>query len=82
MADFEHLSVEKESPVGEFVDFDDIENEFVRNDTQILNLEDGPEAMSVLPDSVPDGEAAYPNFDENLGEDEKEVIILLDCHFI
>ena len=61
---------EKFSPnPAELVDLDD--EEFIRHDTQILNLEDGPEALSIMP-STQGGEGIYLTPDSGDAEEEEE----------
>ena len=59
------------SPNGELIaDIDD--DEFVRNDTQVLNLEDGPQALSEVRGSTAEMEEVYQAFDGASPADQEE----------
>ena len=65
------FNVQDFSPNGELIDIDD-EDGFVRNDTQVLNLEDDQHAMSEVRGSTAEMDGGYPNSDEDLPVDEND----------
>ena len=73
MAEYGEFAQGNFSPTGDLIrDLDD-EDEYMRNDTQVLNLEDGPQVMSVVNGSTAEDDS-YHNFDQDTlpGEEQDE----------
>ena len=65
---------------GEIVDLED--EEFIRHDTQILNLEDGPDAASIMPSTQGGGIYFTPDSGNAEEEEEKEVNNHNSCYML
>ena len=73
MAEYAEFAQGNFSPTGDLIHDLDEDDEYMRNDTQVLNLEDGPQAMSVVQGSTAEDES-YPHFDQDtlIGEEQDE----------